>query len=138
MRFINYITFFTLLVGCSSNEPGNCGKMPQGNRNSFIRLISILPNPNGPDDFKESFTIKNFGDTPINLKGWKIIHNGSSLWHLETIGELMPCRQVTVFNLRAESLGNNNDFIKLIDDENIQVQSIEWSNVPEGKEIIPE
>lgn len=127
-----------VMLSCSGREAANCGKVPSGNRNSLIRIISVLPNPAGSDDFKESFTIKNFGEGAVSLNGWKVIHSGKALWELGTIGELLPCRQVTVFNLKTESLDNTRDYLKLIDQDNILIQTIEWKNMPEGIELSPE
>ncbi len=138
MKIITIFTAIVLILACSSHEPGNCGKMPDGNRNSFVRIVSVIPNPNGKDDLKESFTIKNFGSSPISLKGWKILHSGKSQWNLDSAGELLPCHVITIYNLKTQSLNNSHDYLKLIDSDNIQIQSIEWNEVPEGKEIIPD
>ncbi len=128
-----------LATACTENDspPPDCGPMPQGNRTISVRIISVNPNPAGSDDYKESFTIKNFGSEPVNLAGWKVVHSGESQWDLAAVKELKPCHQVTVFNLNKESLLNGRDYLKLVNNNNIQVQSVEWDSAAEGKEIVP-
>lgn len=126
-----------LLISCSQTETGNCGKLPDGNNTVRVRIISVIPNPTGNDDYKESFTIKNFGSNSVNLSGWKVVHNGKSVWDLSTAGELLPCREITIYNLNAESLNNNGDFLKLTNDNNILIHSVEWHQISDGKVVAP-
>jgi hypothetical protein len=134
---IFFLISYILLISCSDTKTGNCGKLPIGNNSVSVRIISVIPNPTGNDDYKESFTVKNFGSNPINLKGWKVIHKGKAVWDLTTVGELLPCREITIYNLNTESLDNNGDFLKLTDKDNILIHNIEWNQIPEGKEVLP-
>ena len=142
MRKILYLVISLALLSCNdatttSTSNQACGYMPQGNTNSPIRIIRVLPNPHGDDTYNENFTLLNFGDAPMNLKGWKVINTDTLVWELDCVKELRFCSPLTVISVHSFGFKNEGDTIRLIDKDNLLIQTISWGYTPEGQEVIP-
>ena len=112
--------------------------MPEGNKNSSIRIVKIHANPLADDNYKESLIIKNFGNKPANLKGWKISNSDNLYWELDKISKLLPCETTTLMSLHEDGFKNSGDTLKLIDDNNMLIQVVSWESLHDGEPIFIE
>ena len=97
--------------------------------NSCIRIKSVLPNPKGNDNGKETISIKNNCNTTINLnyffiktKNWNEMLNGSI-----KIGKI---KNITT----KQRLTNSYDYVELFNYSNM-LDNISWENAKEGEVI---
>lgn len=58
------------------------GNPPSGDNNYGLRIVELIPNPSGEDNYRERFTIKNFFKETVALKGYKVVDLPDSEWEL--------------------------------------------------------
>ncbi len=134
------VLFFTSLVISACDSGGfksGCGRIPEGNSNSPVRIIKVVANPPGVDSYNESFVIKNFGDKNEDLSGWKILNKYKNEWSLDNVNKLGPCEKITIVSVFNGALRNDNDTIRLIDDNDMLIQHIGWKNLVDGENVYP-
>lgn len=105
--------------GADANAAGGQGK-PR------VAIASALPNPDGGDTGNEQVTLRNDGDEPISLAGWKLMdRNGDEAW-LE--GEIAPGETFTLTLDAGEMpLSNSGDSISLVDLAGNVVHEVSYS-----------
>jgi endonuclease/exonuclease/phosphatase family metal-dependent hydrolase len=81
-----------------------------------LRIAGAIPNPAGPDEQDEEVQIKNTGNQPVSLAGWKIGDSGTAVWLLkDSDGIVQPGAILPVKRLgRPMTLNNTGDTILLI------------------------
>ena len=97
-----------------SDEPlSNIKVVPNG-----VRIVALLPNPQGIDAGNEQVTIGNSTNEPVNLKGWKLIDKAGNVYLLE--GKVVP-RTTLIVTMRESTmpLNNNGDEVLLIDADRV-------------------
>lgn len=80
-----------------------------------LRIVRLIPNPEGRDDEAESVTVKNVGGTSVELRGWQLTDDDApnEFWTLS--GSLGPDQEVTVVRANVGfQLGNNGDTVRLL------------------------
>ena len=86
-----------------------------------IRIIALLPNPNGTDAGHEQVTIANTRDDfdyPLSLKGWRLVDKAGNEFPL--VGTLDPGKPLIVTMTESTMpLNNNGDEVLLIDAEGV-------------------
>ena len=105
-------------------------------RNTGVRIISLLPNPEGNENQNEQVTIKNFGSQTVDLAGWKIRDIANRVWTLDAVGNIQS-NQEKVIKRNGQSMGMNNggDTIELVDPVGNVLQTITYSSAEEGEII---
>lgn len=87
------VVVFCILISCSEQPNSNnidnqdkypFGIPPSGDNNYGLRIVELIPNPSGFDDYRERFTIKNFFKETISLKGYKVVDLPDSEWELSS------------------------------------------------------
>lgn len=134
MKFLP-IALFILLAACSETEQNPCGTIPDGAGHTSVRFIQALPNPKGAADDGESFTVKNFGDSIVDLDGWKATNNGGAEWKLDAIGKLAACTHRTYITKTDGAMNNDMDTLKLFDKNSMLVHTISWQDAGDGEII---
>lgn len=90
---ICFVVFFVSLISCSEepNTPNTdnqnkfpFGMPPSGDNNYGLRIVEIISNPSGEDNYSERFTIKNFFKETIYIKGYKVVDLPDSEWELQS------------------------------------------------------
>jgi hypothetical protein len=79
-----------------------------------VRIISMLPNPDGPDEGREEVTIGNGTVEEINLAGWMLRDRAGNRFMLTG---LVPAQQQLTITMREFSmpLNNSGDDVSLLD-----------------------
>jgi Lamin Tail Domain len=79
-----------------------------------VRIRSLLPNPDGPDEGREQVTIGNVTAEEVNLAGWLLRDRAGNRFALEG---MIPAREQLTVTMRAFSmpLNNSGDDVSLID-----------------------
>lgn len=79
---------------------------PGGPPASDMRIVSVLPNPNGTDAGREQVVIGNFTASSVNLSGWKLKDRSGNQFSLS--GSVAAGGRLTI-TLPANNLPLNND-----------------------------
>lgn len=100
-----------------------------------VRIASVLPNPEGEDQGKESVALTNQGTTSIDLTGWKLRDRAGGEASLSD--QLAAGANKTVILPRSLALNNNGDEVALIGSDGIERHRISYSHnqVLPGQEI---
>ncbi len=86
---------------------------PPGNRG--IRIVSLLPNPDGPDEGNETITIANGTGEALSLDGWLLRDRAGNELALSGSVEAGGTRVITLPR-NSVPLNNSGDDVALIDD----------------------
>lgn len=90
---ICFVLLFVFVFSCSEQpntpNPDNQNKFPFGNppsgdKNYGLRIVELIPNPSGEDNYRERFTVKNFFKETIALNGYKVVDLPDSEWELSS------------------------------------------------------
>jgi hypothetical protein len=79
-----------------------------------VQILSLLPNPDGPDEGREEVTIGNGTAEEVNLAGWVLRDRAGNRFMLTG---LVPAEQSLTITMREFSmpLNNSGDDVSLID-----------------------
>lgn len=111
-------------------------------RPSEVRITRLLPDPAGDDQQNEEVTIRNFGNKPVGLSGWKLRDLHGTSWMLDELGILQSAGQPgdeKTIQRKGQSMGLNNtgDTVELVDSKEKVVDKVVYSQVKEGEEVLP-
>ena len=100
-----------------------------------MRIASVLPNPEGEDQGKESVTLTNQGATSIDLSGWKLRDRAGG--EAPFSDQLAPGASKTIILPRSLALSNNGDEVAFIGSDGIERHRISYTHnqVLAGQEI---
>jgi endonuclease/exonuclease/phosphatase family metal-dependent hydrolase len=100
-----------------------------------VRIASLLANPEGEDQGKESITLTNQGTTTIDLSGWKLRDRAGG--EAPVSGQLAAGASKTVVLPRSLALNNNGDEVALIGSDGIERHRVSYTRhqVFQGQEI---
>ena len=91
-----------------------------------VRIIALLPNPQGTDAGNEQVTIANSTNELVNLQGWKLIDRAGNQFPLA--GKVDPGKSLVVTMTEATMpLNNNGDEVLLIDADGIGRSRVTYS-----------
>ena len=111
----------------------------EADHKSRVRIVRLVPNPVGRDDAAESVTIRNLGQTEVDLDGWMLKDDDDQRLKWPLRGELGPGQEI-VF-LRPEAgiqLSNGGDTIRLINSAGRTVHEVTYRGpVEAGKVVVP-
>lgn len=110
---------------------------PTNGSDVAVRIISLLPNPKGKDAGNEIVILKNFGQSNVDLQGWKLRDKADNTYSLS--GSIPPGQELEIRMLEfTMPLNNTGDRIELLStDGNTPVPEVQYhkSDVVEGKFI---
>jgi hypothetical protein len=100
-----------------------------------VRIASLLPNPEGEDQGKESVTLANQGSVLIDLSGWKLRDRAGGEAALS--GQLAAGASTTVILPRSLALSNSGDEVALIGAAGIERHRVSYTReqVSPGEEV---
>ncbi len=101
-----------------------------------VKLVSILPNPVGNENFDETATIGNDGIEPVDISGWQLVDKKGTYWVIPSQTILQPgSEKVFKRNGQEMAMTNTGDTIELRDDTNRLIDSISYFDASEGEPI---
>jgi hypothetical protein len=111
---------------------------PAGN----VKIIRLLPDPEGDERENEEATIRNFSTEPVNLQGWKLRDKKDRTWSLDQLGMLAPAGQPgdqKAIKRGRQDMGMNNggDIIELVDSTGRTVHKVAYAQVKEREAVVP-
>ncbi|MFN3196778.1 MAG: hypothetical protein ACE364_12570 [Chlorobiota bacterium] len=148
MKTINLLLLILIvLTSCSddkSTEPNNkfCSEiniMPQGLEGTYTRIVGVLPNPEGDDDYTEQFKIRSFLLNSTDLSEYYIHDDENVRWNLSELEFYVDyegedfCRTLTYISDKVAQLLNSGDKIYLYDKNNIKIQSVSFGPSASGE-----
>lgn len=111
----------------------NCDSIPVGTENTHLRIVAIMANPSGIDDFRESIVLKNYSkNMRINISNYYIKNSRGMRFEL-TSGFTNSCEQKIETISTLEFLNNSNDSLFLCYGSDIIHQRIGIANTKEGE-----
>lgn len=90
----------------------------------LLRIVSLVPNPEGKDSGREQLTIQNTSDRDVSLRGWSLMDAAK---HRLNLAGTLPAKSKKVIVLKAEEmpLNNDGDTIKLLN-QGAEVQQVRY------------
>lgn len=82
---------FLILISCSDDLPtkdlelvecNDLNYMPDGLEGTYVRIVALLPNPQGEDDYNEKFEIKSFLQSENDFSSYYILDDENIKWDL--------------------------------------------------------
>jgi len=102
-----------------------------------IRIVALLPNPSGNESQGESATLKNVGQTAVDLHGWKLRDRASTFWSLDSLGSIAPGQEKSILRAGQQmALNNTGDTIDLLDSSGNVVHSVSYGRADEDEAIL--
>lgn len=102
-----------------------------------LRIVSMIPNPEGDDFFREQISFRNIGSTPIELAGWRVRDLAGNLWELDGLSNIAPNEdKILMRNGDSMSLNNGGDQIELVAPEGTVVQSVPYGKVSQDEVVV--
>jgi hypothetical protein len=100
-----------------------------------VRIASLLPNPEGVSQGKESVTLENQGSISIDLSGWRLRDRAGGEAPLS--GQPAAGASTTVILPRSLALSNSGDEVALIGADGIERHRVSYTRdqVSPGEEI---
>jgi hypothetical protein len=103
-----------------------------------VRIVSLLPNPEGDETQNEEISIKNLGTQAVNLANWTTRDLSKRTWLLDELGTINPGEEKTIKRKGQKmSLNNGGDTIELLDPSAKVVQTVTYPHTEEGELIKP-
>lgn len=113
----------------------SCDTIPVGTSNTTLRIVAIMPDPSGIDDFRESIVLMNFNkESRINISNFYIKNSRGERYDL-TAGFSTPCEKKIQTLSTTEFLKNAGDSLFLCYGSDDIHQRIGYSNAAEGSYI---
>ena len=103
-----------------------------------VRMIRLLPNPDGNENHKESVTLKNGGTGAVEMAGWQLRDLAGRNWDLSGVGTIDSGQEVLVTrDGQPMAMNNGGDTIDLIDHTGAIVQTVTYDRVEENEAVVP-
>lgn len=119
--------------------------MPEGLEGTYVRIVAVLPNPSGNDDYNEKFEIKSFKDSIQNFSLYYILDDENVRWDLGKLdfaiidnAESGNCRSVIYISDKVAQLLNSGDTIYLYNPDGVLIQTVSYGNVKDGEWVVVE
>lgn len=90
-----------------------------------IHIVAAMVNPPGGDPGKETVTLLNITDTPIDLRGWKLMDRGKRKMNLS--GMILPNAPLTIKLSRVVQLSNSGGIITLLNPSGLKVDGVHYT-----------
>lgn len=156
MKILFIVLVILLFTSCSEDktttpdikESEYCSDietMPEGLEGTYVRIVAVLPNPSGNDDYNEKFEIKSFKDSIQNFSLYYILDDENVRWDLGKLNfaiidnaESGNCRSVIYISDKVAQLLNSGDTIYLYSPDNILIQTVSYGQVKDGEWVVVE
>lgn len=152
MRNLLLSLFILQLISCSDDktttEPTKnnfcieLSTMPDGLEGTYVRIVALLPNPQGEDDFNEKFELKSFINTETDFSSYYILDDENVKWELSKLNsEAKPsptfenCGTVVFTSDKVAQLLNSGDKVYLYDKDNRLIQTVSYGQSKDGEWI---
>lgn len=149
-----FILLFILLYSCSDSKSTNTPNttkdclgienMPAGFKDIYMRIIAVLPNPTGNDDYNEKFELKFFKDSTVDWNSFYIKDDEGTRWNLSDLepqivqnGEAENCKSRIYTSNKVAQLLNSGDKVYLFDFNNILIQTVIFGQTKDGEWVYP-
>lgn len=119
--------------------------MPNGAENTYVRIVAVLPNPTGNDDYNERFRVQNFiKSLQIDLDTYKIRDDEGTIWKLSELPKTTSggssvdgCQYVEYKSDKVAQLLNSGDTIFLYDSDENLIQTFSFGASSDGEWVFP-
>ena len=111
-------------------------KKQWGSSGCSVVIVSLLPNPDGPDRELEEVILQNKGSSAVSMVGWVLKDRDGKSWDLFSLGTLAPGESKTIQRLGQQmDLNNPGDEVTLLDPANHACDQFSYTSSQEGIEI---
>jgi lamin tail-like protein len=101
-----------------------------------LRIVRLLPDPEGSDEENESITLRNTGNASMSLAGWSLRDLSGKTWSLDGVGTIAAGDEREVKrNGQPMSLNNDGDTIELLDPQQRRIQTVRYGAVSRGEVV---
>jgi|GEM_PF-2928085 len=153
LRFGFVVAILSLMLSCSesTNQPNSnnsdtknkypFGIPPSGDNNYGLRIVELIPNPSGFDDYRERFTIKNFFKETVSLKNYTVVDLPDSEWELQSesgIDSLKGGDSLLFISKYPARFANNAATIELRSPSGLIIQVFTYTNAIDGDVFRPQ
>ncbi len=114
--------------------------MPDGLEDTYVRIVGVLPNPDGDDDYNEQFRVKSFLlDSNVDIGSYYILDDEDVRWDLDELEssidyiETDNCRTITYTSDKVAQLLNSGDVIYLYNKDEVLIQTVSFGAVGSGE-----
>lgn len=153
MKYILLILLITFTLSCSddksSTEPtdndtelcSDINIMPEGLEGTYTRIVGVLPNPDGDDDYNEQFRVKSFLLSSPDISEYYILDDENVRWNLSEleffteISDSSDCYYLQYKSDKVAQLLNSGDKIYLYDKNNTKIQTVSFGATASGEWI---
>ena len=149
MKYLLLALLISVTFSCAddkSTKPTNkfCSDidiMPEGLEGTYTRIVGVLPNPDGDDDYTEQFKVKSFLLNSPDLSEYYILDDENVRWNLIDLEFYVDyegedfCRTLTYISDKAAQLLNSGDRIYLYDKYDTKIQTISFGATASGEWI---
>ncbi|MBX3131878.1 MAG: lamin tail domain-containing protein [Gemmatimonadaceae bacterium] len=139
----------------SASPQRDCTEPPREQSDATILINELMGDPAAAENasWGEWFEVRNFGTSPVDLQGWRIISGGTSQpAHTITQSVVVPAGGYAVLGRGFDPARNggvtldynyfvgsattiwldNADYLMLVDTEGLRVDSVAWTSLPRG------
>ena len=111
------------------------GAPPSGGTALGLRIVAAIPNPVGADADGEEVWVRNDGNVPIRLQGWRIEDDDGGAWDLTSQDGIADPGEVVhvVRGGRPMHLNNNGDTVLLVNPDGGTVDQRSYDSVTSGE-----
>jgi len=107
-----------------------------GDEDVSLRMVSMIPDPDGDDLANERITFTNSGDSDVSLEGWQVRDLAGNIWVLDALRALAPGQTKSLLrNGQSMALNNSGDRVELVSPDGTVVQVFSYDRVARGQEI---
>ncbi len=143
MRIITLLTALCFLTSCTSCETpvqtvvvnGRVvtqqvpAQKPQGNAGD-VRIVWVIPNTDA-----EVFSIGNFSNSPVDVRGWILKDLKSWTWKLDSLGSLPARTQRILYSDQRQLVNNTGDTLFLINAQGVEVHRFGFGATQRGDTV---
>ena len=99
----------------------------------FVRIMGVLPNPEGNERVGEAAELLNLGAFPVSMEGWLLKDLVNSSWKLDSLGTIRAGEMKTIYRQSMNmGLNNGTDVVRLISPDGTVVDEFGYEGTVEG------
>ncbi|MFA7327816.1 MAG: hypothetical protein WC121_14200 [Candidatus Kapaibacterium sp.] len=114
--------------------------MPEGNPNTYVRIVAVLPNPSGEDDYNEKFRIRTYDNLITDFDSYYIKDDEGTRWNLATLEKVRPAEaqedgflEYIYTSDKIAQLLNSGDVVYLYNPEGVLIQTVSYGQSKDGE-----
>lgn len=128
-----------------SNISNLVSDMPDGTPNTYVRIIAILPNPAGEDDYNEKFRVRTYDNLITGFDGYYIKDDEGTRWNLSTLEKVRPTDaqeegflEYVYTSDKTAQLLNSGDIVYLYSSDDMLLQTVSYGQSKDGEWVVVE